>query len=88
MINTLESGQNLLISYEAPPAVLPSALGSTGQKRHGPVGAAPEESHNNDQRAEAALLYRQAGRVGAVQPREEKAPQCPCRLSVLKGAYK
>jgi len=45
-----------LCSAEIPPAVLRSALEPTVQERHGPVGAGPEEGHQNDPRAGAPLL--------------------------------
>lgn len=51
---------------ETPPWVLLPALG--------PAGASPKERHQNDHRARAPQLWRQAGRVGVVQPGQEKAP--------------
>ena len=49
----------------------------SAQERHGPVGAGPEESDQNDQRAGALLLPGKAERVGVVQPGEEKAAGRP-----------
>ena len=46
----------LLRSGETPPGVLPPALGSSAQGRHGPVGAGPEEGPKNDQRDGTLLL--------------------------------
>jgi len=46
----------LLHSHGTPTGVLLSALESPAQERHGPVGAGPEEGHENDQRARIALL--------------------------------
>ena len=40
------------------------------QERHRPVGAYPEEGHENDPRGETPLLQGQAERAGAVQPGE------------------
>jgi len=45
--------------------------------------------HRNDQRDRTSFLWGKAGRVGAVQPGEEKAPGRPyCSLSVLNGGLK
>ena len=43
-------------SSETPPAVLCSALESSAQERHRPVGAGPEEGHKNGQRNRTPLL--------------------------------
>ena len=42
--------------------------------RSTPVGANPEEGHEDDQRAGAPLIWKQSDRAGAVQTGEEKAP--------------
>jgi len=48
----------------------------------------PEEHTKNDPRERTPLLGGKAERVGAVQPREEKALGRPCcGLSVLKGGF-
>ena len=47
------------------------------------------EGHEDEQRAEAPLLWRWAERAGVVQPVEEKALGRPSRdLPVPKGAYR
>ena len=46
----------LLRSRETPPAALRSALGPPTKEGHGPVGASPEEGHEDGQRAGAPLL--------------------------------
>jgi len=42
--------------FTLPPGVLCPALEPSAQEGHGPVGAGPEESHKNDQRAGTRLL--------------------------------
>ena len=59
---------------EIPPTVLRPALEHSTWERHGPVGAGPEEGHENLQRDGTHLLGRQAETVGIVQPREVKCP--------------
>ena len=44
---------------------------------HWAVGSDPEESHEDEQRAGAPLLWGQAERAGVLQPREEKAVRWP-----------
>lgn len=52
----------------------------------GPVEAGPEEGHEDAQRAEATLLWRQAERAGGVQLEEEKGLRRPhCSLPILQG---
>jgi len=46
----------LLCSGETPPGVLFPALEPSAQERNGPVGAGPEEGHQNDQRDGTPLL--------------------------------
>jgi len=46
----------LLCSGETLPGVLHPALDPSAQEGHGIVGAGPEQSHKNDQRAGAPLL--------------------------------
>ncbi|PKU46869.1 rna-directed dna polymerase from mobile element jockey- hypothetical protein [Limosa lapponica baueri] len=41
---------------ETPPGVLHPALESSAKEGHGPIGAGPEEGHEDDQRAGAPLL--------------------------------
>lgn len=55
--------------------MLHPALGSSAQQR--PVGAGPEQSHQDGQRAGAYLLPKQPERVGKVQHGEEKALETP-----------
>jgi len=45
----------LLCSWKTPPGVMNPVLGAPAQGRHGVVGAAPEEVHEDDQRAGASL---------------------------------
>jgi len=47
---------SLLRSGESPPGVLHPALEPSAKERHRPVGAGPEEGHENDPRAGAPLL--------------------------------
>jgi len=62
------------------PALEPSA-----QERHGPVRVCPERGLENDSRAGISQLRSKAGRVGVVQPGEEKALGKPsCSLPVLQ----
>lgn len=44
------------------------------QQTSRPVRVAKEESHENDQRGEIALLQRKTESIAVVQPGEEKAP--------------
>ena len=66
-----------------------SSSEAPNRRGHGIVGAGPEEGHENDQRAGAPPLQRQAERAGAFQPGEEKAPgDCRETFQYLKGAYR
>lgn len=65
----------LLCSCETPSGVLCPDLGPPTQEGHGSVGAGPEEGHENDEVVKAAPLKGQTERVGALQSREEKAPE-------------
>lgn len=42
------------------------------QERHGYTGGSPEKSHENDERAEASLLWRKEEKSGTIQQGEEK----------------
>ena len=55
---------------------------SSSQERHRPVGTHPEEGHKNVPRDGTLPLRGQAGRTGAVQPEEEKAPGRPLPLLI------
>jgi len=79
---------SLLRSGETPAGVLRPALEPPAQERHGPVGASPEQGHKDDQMDGTPLLEGKDERVGAVQPREEKAPgRLRAAFQYLKGAY-
>ena len=66
-----------------------SSSEAPNRRGHGIVGAGPEEGHENDQRAGAPPLQRQAERAGAFQPAEERAMGGPySSLQYLKGAYR
>jgi len=76
----------VLHSGQTPPRVLLPVLEPSAQERHRSFRLGPEEAHKNDQRTGTLLLREKAGKVGAVQPGEEKTPGTPyCGLSVLKG---
>ena len=64
----------LLCTEEASPGVLHPDVESSVQKRHGPVGAHPEDGHKKSElRDRTPLLQGQAEGAGAVQPAEVKA---------------
>lgn len=48
------------------------SLVSPAEEGHGSARASPEEAHEDDQRAAAPLLRKQAEGIEAVQPEEEK----------------
>ena len=64
---------HLLCADEDSPGALHPDVESSGQERHGPVGACPEEGDKSVQRDGTPLLQGQAERAGAVKPEEEKA---------------
>ncbi|KAK4815832.1 hypothetical protein QYF61_008435 [Mycteria americana] len=64
-------------------------LWSPQHRRHGAVGAGPEEGHKNDEGDGTPLLGGTAERVVVVQPGEEKAlGDLIVAFQYLKGAYK
>jgi len=67
----------LLCTDKTSPGVLCPGVESLVQERSGSVRAWPEERHKDDLRGGTPPLQRQAGRFGAVQPGEEKAPGRP-----------
>ncbi|KAJ7419448.1 hypothetical protein BTVI_25187 [Pitangus sulphuratus] len=70
------SKQVILPFYSAlgkiPPGELHTALVPPTSEEHGTVGASPEECHDFDERTEAPALLREAEKVLAIQPGEEK----------------
>ena len=63
-----------LRATKASPGVLHPDVESSVQKRHGPVGAQPEDGHKKSElRDRTPLLQGQAEGAGAVQPAEVKA---------------
>lgn len=63
----------------------------TYSRFHGPIGVGLKESYEYDHRAGAPLLWRQAHRIGAVQPIEEKVLEeltAPSSASSTSRGYK
>ncbi|KAK4832689.1 hypothetical protein QYF61_025150 [Mycteria americana] len=69
-----------------PPCSAASSSGVLSIRKTWSCGSGSRGDHGNDQRAGTPLLWRKAGRVGVVQPGEEKALGRPYGgLTVLKG---
>lgn len=58
--------------FFSPPRILHTLLVFPTLEGHGNVGASPEEGHEVYKRARAYPLWREAEKIGAVQPREKK----------------
>ena len=75
-----------------PPGVLCLTLEPPAQEGYGALEANPEEGPEDDHRAGAPLLQRQAERAGVVQHGEEKGHLLQGHLTVafhyLKGSYR
>jgi len=54
----------LLCSRETPPGVLCSALESSAQERHRPVGVGPEEGHKDNQKVEYLFYEEKLQKLG------------------------
>jgi len=76
---------SLFCTGEASPGLLCPDVESLAQERNRLVGEHPDKGHKSDPRYGIPLLRRQAGRAGAVQPRQEKAERPDSGLSVSKG---
>jgi len=78
---------SILCLCETPSGVLCPGLGPSTQERCWAFGEVPEVGHEDDPRAGALLLWRQAGGIGLIQPGKEKAVGKPhSGLPVFKGS--
>ena len=76
------------ICHNTPPGVLHPVLGPEIQEGLRVVGTGAEEGHEDDQRAGALPLWRQAEGAGAFQSREGSWGDLRAAFQNLKGAYR